>query len=252
MWERCVFVRFPVITCTFLYVLFVCTVPQPAVKNYLPMFTVIIRKWPCWTRAQSSTSLCKRRFHPERKETKTQFQHRRTVQHSFSLEHVIFLWLHKNNDKTAYRRQFQHKAYFSNISVTACYLFNLYLTRTVSWDWHILFFFKTPGKQITTWQPRAASDGGNLIHLKGCQCPDVSLLPLWEPHGSSRGGIPPCLMMEQPCALEIPRCSSEGRRACLPNCLPQVKTMSTFKTKPEPSLCIKLVSAEQKSGCHIP
>lgn len=204
------------------------------------MFTVIIRKWPWWTRAQSSTSLCRRRFHPESENTKTTlFQHPRTVPLSFGLVHNISVIAQKqwqNRTQVVVSTQ----SFFSNISVTASV--NLYLTRTLSWDWHILFF----GKQITTRQPRVASDAGKSIHLKSCECPDVSLLPLWEPGGSG-GGILQCLMMEEPRALEIPRCSSEGRRGCLPNCLPQVKTTSTYETKPEPSLCINFVRQSRKA-----
>lgn len=44
--------------------MYIDTVQQAAFEYYSPMFTVIIRKWPCWTRAQSSTSLCKRKLHP--------------------------------------------------------------------------------------------------------------------------------------------------------------------------------------------
>lgn len=44
-----------------------------------------------------------------------------------------------------------------------CYLFNLYLTRMVSWDWHILFL-KTPGKQITR-KPSGAIDAGESVYL---------------------------------------------------------------------------------------
>lgn len=45
-----------------------------------------------------------------------------------------------------------------------------------------------------------------------------------------------------------PTVRQRGRRGCLPKRLPQVKTVSTSKTKPEPPLCIKLASREQESG----
>lgn len=36
---------------------------------------------------------------------------------------------------------FNTKLFFQSQCHRLCYFFNLYLTRTVSWDWHILFFF---------------------------------------------------------------------------------------------------------------
>lgn len=63
---------------------------QLAFKRYSPMFTVIIRKWPRWTRARSSTSLCCWRLHPESEAKKTtRFQHPRTVPFSFSEARII-------------------------------------------------------------------------------------------------------------------------------------------------------------------
>ena len=43
-----------------------------------------------------------------------------------------------------------------------------------------------------------------------------------------------------------PMVRRQGRRGCLLNCMPQVRTMSTSKTKP--SSCLKVVSTEQKKA----
>lgn len=129
-----------------------------------------------------------------------------------------------------------------------CYLFNLYLTRMVSWDWHIPVL-KTPGRQTTTWQPRAAFDATNSSHLN----PVNALMSLYCHSESHKpAAVEEFLRVWWWRSLVPSRSQQRGRRGCLPKRLPQVKTVSTSKTKPEPSLCIKLVSAEQKSGCHIP
>lgn len=74
---------------------------QLAFKRYSPMFTVIIRKWPCWTRARSSTSLCCWRLHPE-SEAKKGFNIQELC-HFLSARRALFLRVHKNKDKTGRR-----------------------------------------------------------------------------------------------------------------------------------------------------
>lgn len=50
-----------------------------------------------------------------------------TVPLSFCSVRIIFLWLHKNNDKTGHRWQFQHKALFPNINVTAPVIYLIFI-----------------------------------------------------------------------------------------------------------------------------
>lgn len=64
-----------------------------------------------------------------------------------------------------------------------CYLFNLYLTRMVSWDWHILFFENS--WQTNNTKAKWCNWCWWISLSKSCECPDVSLMPFWEQNHKS-------------------------------------------------------------------
>lgn len=112
-------------SCKFSGCMHVCTVRQPAFEYYSPMFTVIIRKWPCWTRAQSSTSLCKRRFHPENRKYKNNAV-------STSKNCATFLQPGAHNISVIAQKQWQNRtqvaAFFPpNINVTASVIYLIFI-----------------------------------------------------------------------------------------------------------------------------
>lgn len=116
---------------------------QLAFKRYSPMFTVIIRKWPCWTRARSSTCLCCWRLHPESEAKKTtRFQHPRTVPFSFSEARIISESAQKQRQNRTQVVVSTQRVIFPQRCDCLCFLFVLFLFflfKLVSWDWHILY-----------------------------------------------------------------------------------------------------------------